>query len=81
MDTEWMARGACRSVPVETMFPRDSHGVALARRVCRNCPVRHPCLEYALMNRIEDGIWGGMSVERRRRLARGRGTASTVSEQ
>ncbi|HUJ67382.1 MAG TPA: WhiB family transcriptional regulator [Acidimicrobiales bacterium] len=76
-----MASGACRSVPLETMFPSDSHGVTLARRVCRTCPVRHQCLEYALMNRIEDGIWGGMSTERRRRLAKDRRTVSTVSEQ
>jgi len=81
MDREWMVRGACRSVPVESMFPGDSHGVALARRICKKCPVRHPCLEYAVVNRIEDGIWGGTSMESRRRLVRDRQTASSVSEQ
>ena len=74
MDTEWMDRGACRSVPTETMFPSESHGVVLARRICRKCPVRQACLEFAVRNRIEDGIWGGMSVERRRVLARDRRT-------
>jgi WhiB family redox-sensing transcriptional regulator len=42
------------------------------------CTVRLECLEYALANRIEHGVWGGASErERRRILRRRRGLAPT----
>lgn len=37
-----------------------------AKEICRTCPVRLPCLEYALQIREPHGIWGGLNeVERR----------------
>ena len=48
MELEWMARGKCRMLPPETFFPGDGVGVDIARRICRDCPVKSPCLEYAL---------------------------------
>src|ERR1700722_3945296 len=72
MDTAWMAEGKCRELPAETFFPSDGVGVEIARRMCADCPVREPCLEYALYNRIEHGVWGGASERERRRIARRR---------
>ena len=72
MDTEWMQRGKCRDIPPETFFPNDGVGVDIARRICADCPVREPCLEYALRNRIDHGVWGGASERERRRIARRR---------
>ena len=72
METEWMAGGKCRELPPETFFPSDGVGVELARRICADCPVKEPCLEYALYNRIEHGVWGGASERERRRIARRR---------
>ena len=42
-----------------------------ARQVCAACPVRQPCLDYAITNRIVHGIWGGLT-ERERRALRSR---------
>jgi hypothetical protein len=39
-----------------------------ARQVCARCPVRQPCLEYALSNRIASGVWGGLTERERRPL-------------
>jgi WhiB family redox-sensing transcriptional regulator len=43
-----------------------------ARVFCTGCPVRAECLAEALDNRIEWGIWGGMTERERRQLLRRR---------
>ena len=43
-----------------------------ARRLCRTCPVRQACLDYALAVQEPHGIWGGLNELERRRLARKR---------
>lgn len=72
MDTEWMARGRCRDIPPSAFFPSDGVGVEVAKRICAECPVKSPCLEYALTNRIDHGVWGGTSERERRRILRQR---------
>lgn len=72
MDTEWMSEGNCSRVPPATFFPSDGVGVEAARRICEGCPVKSPCLEYALINRIDHGVWGGTSERERRRILRQR---------
>jgi WhiB family redox-sensing transcriptional regulator len=72
MDTEWMPQGRCREIPPGTFFPSDGVGVEAARRICAECPVKAPCLEYALLHRIDHGVWGGSSERERRRILRQR---------
>lgn len=72
MDPNWMARGLCANQPPETFFPSDGVGVEVAKRICAQCPVIEPCLEYALANRIDHGVWGGCSERQRRRLLKAR---------
>ncbi len=72
MDTEWMAKGKCRDLPPATFFPSDGVGVDVARQICAECPVKAPCLEYALHNRIDHGVWGGCSERERRRILKRR---------
>jgi WhiB family transcriptional regulator, redox-sensing transcriptional regulator len=79
MDTEWMARGKCREVPPTVFFPSDGVGVQAAQRICADCPVAEPCLEYALVNRIDHGIWGGRSERERRRILRRRRMSEVVT--
>ena len=68
----WMAEGNCASREPSTFFPSDGVGVEVARRICSDCPVKEPCLEYALTNRIDHGVWGGCSERERRRIIRSR---------
>jgi len=75
LDTEWMAQGNCANKPPSTFFPSDGVGVDLARRVCDGCPVKDHCLEYALTNRIDHGVWGGTSERERRRILKARGVS------
>jgi WhiB family redox-sensing transcriptional regulator len=72
LDTDWMATGNCAEKPPSLFFPSDGVGVEVAKRVCTDCPVRSQCLEYALDNRIDHGVWGGTSERERRRLLKAR---------
>lgn len=69
---EWMRSARCTTEPPETFFPSDGAGVEVARAICQQCVVQADCLEYALSNRIEHGIWGGASERERRRILRRR---------
>ncbi len=72
MDTEWMSEGNCRNEPPSRFFPSDGVGVDAARQLCATCPVKSACLEYALRNKIDHGVWGGTSERERRRILRQR---------
>ena len=41
-----------------------------AKRTCEGCPVQRDCLEYALVNRVPHGVWGGTDEEERRKWSR-----------
>ena len=70
--TDWMARGNCRNFPPATFFPSDGAGVERARAICADCAVISECLEYALSEHIDHGVWGGCSERERRRIAKRR---------
>jgi WhiB family redox-sensing transcriptional regulator len=72
METDWMVTGKCRELPPDIFFPSDGLGVQAAQRICAECPVADQCLEYALANRIDHGVWGGCSERERRRILRRR---------
>ena len=72
METTWMAEGNCADKPPSLFFPSDGVGVEVARKICADCPVKEPCLEYALEQRIDHGVWGGASERERRRILRTR---------
>jgi WhiB family transcriptional regulator, redox-sensing transcriptional regulator len=70
--TAWMSGGNCRNYPPAVFFPSDGVGVDRARKICTDCPVLDQCLEYALEERIEHGVWGGCSERERRRILKRR---------
>ena len=77
-DSTWMTLAACGEHPPNVFFPVDGVGVEIARKICATCPVQEPCLEYAVVNRIEHGVWGGTSERGRRRLYRARQLAAAA---
>ena len=64
----WMRQANCRGVDPAAFFPSDVSGLETARRVCGGCSAKEECLEYALSNRLDHGVWGGTSEEERRKL-------------
>ncbi|MGI8648593.1 MAG: WhiB family transcriptional regulator [Acidimicrobiales bacterium] len=69
MIVDWASRGACRSSDPDALFVQGS-AQNRAKAVCLGCPVRSECLADALDNRIEFGVWGGMTERERRSLLR-----------
>jgi WhiB family redox-sensing transcriptional regulator len=78
MNTEWMTQGNCRKVAWSVFFPRDGLGVPIAQKICATCHVSQTCLEYALENHINHGVWGGCSERERTRIQRRRRTGQAV---
>ncbi len=64
----WPMLAECRGMQ-DDLFP-DGADQKRARLICSSCTVRAQCLAEALDNRIEWGVWGGMTERERRRLLR-----------
>lgn len=72
-NTEWMADAACLGSGI-SFAPEGPQGVATAKAVCAECPVRTKCYLHAL-DHDEVGIWGGTSERERRAIRTGRRAA------
>lgn len=69
-----MDEGACFQAPPGIFFPfeGDDAGVEKAKAICATCTHIERCADYALTNRIDHGVWGGLSEKDRRRILRQR---------
>ena len=70
-DHHWAARAACRTSDPDTLFVQGA-AQNRAKAICLGCQVRTSCLADALDNRVEFGVWGGMTERERRALLRRR---------
>ena len=67
----WMDDAACSTVDCEIFFPEKKEGwasAAMAKAICETCAVRDICLQYALDNDINEGIFGGLTARDRAAL-------------
>lgn len=71
-DHEWQDDANCLGVGLNLFFPERGVSTSEAKEVCRDCPVRNVCLEYAIVNSEKFGVWGGLSERERRRIRRTR---------
>lgn len=67
---QWMDDALCAQVDPERFFPEQGQSTRDAKSVCAACDVRAQCLEYALRNNEEHGVYGGLSERERRQLRR-----------
>jgi len=68
----WRERAACRGSDPDLFYPINEDEADEAIAICNACPVREPCLEYALAARERYGVWGGTTEKDRRRIWRKR---------
>jgi WhiB family redox-sensing transcriptional regulator len=71
IDGDWTALGACRDADPDEFFVQGAAQNRVKTR-CFGCGVRTECLADALDNRVEFGVWGGMTERERRALLRRR---------
>lgn len=62
---DWFKHAACKG-KTELMFPKQHKDITYipqARAICKSCPVRNHCLEYALEFPPADmhGVWAGLT--------------------
>ena len=71
LDNDWAARAACRTTDPDALFVQGA-AQNRAKAICMGCEVRTECLADALDNKVEFGVWGGMTERERRALLRRR---------
>ncbi len=76
MNQEWREEASCKGVDVNVFVPlgipikgRRGRGTyAIARTFCSLCPVISECLDYAVREVVEFGMFGGKTPRERRAL-------------
>jgi WhiB family transcriptional regulator, redox-sensing transcriptional regulator len=68
---DWSKDALCRNADPDELFVQGA-AQNRAKAMCMGCPVRTECLADALDNRVEFGVWGGMTERERRALLKRR---------
>lgn len=76
----WDTKPECTEATPDYWFadPHDDeeqHGrseQAIATGICKRCPIMYECLNHALVNNIQEGIWGGYLPIQREAMLRKR---------
>ena len=77
-DNNWRKESLCAQVDPELFFPLVVSGQE-AKKICKKCPVRLQCLDFALGMQTTErfyGIWGGLDPDELRTLKRRRDYAA-----
>ncbi len=61
----WRDQALCHDMDNVLFFPDRGSVGRKALAVCKGCPVRYECLEYALGTEQAHGIWGGKTARER----------------
>ena len=75
---DWKADAACRNLDTAIFFPDAEADSGPALEVCASCPVRQQCLDFALLTRQHDGVWGGATETERKRIRRRMGRVAAA---
>lgn len=70
---EWMDEATCTRHDPELWFadgPRAHTNMVQAVAICNTCTVQPACLNYAMTNRFEHGIYAGHTPAQRQQLQR-----------
>jgi WhiB family redox-sensing transcriptional regulator len=70
-DMSWQDDAYCRNTGID-FFPETAYNTKAvpAMQLCEDCPVKQRCLDFAMNNNINWGIWGGRTAPNRRSMKR-----------
>ena len=69
-EQDWKEQAACKGMDRSIFFPAlgyNQHS-KVAIKICKTCPVKQRCTEFAINNKIAFGIWGGLNPNQRQQL-------------
>ena len=75
----WVSQALCRTTDPDELFVRGA-AQRKAAVICRHCPVMQECGADALDNKVEFGVWGGMTERQRRALLKQHPDVASWSE-
>ena len=75
----WVSKALCRTTDPDELFVRGA-AQRKAAVICRHCPVMQECGADALDNKVEFGVWGGMTERQRRALLKQHPEVSSWSD-
>ena len=71
----WKSNGSCLDAEdadidlrVELFFSTSETSIQKAKQICARCEVRKECLNYALTNNEQYGVWGGLDEQQRQSI-------------
>jgi WhiB family redox-sensing transcriptional regulator len=64
---DWVSEALCLTVDPDELFVEGADQLK-ATAICRRCPVLYQCGAEALDNKVEFGVWGGMTERERRAM-------------
>ena len=73
LDLPVMDDAACKGKDPASWFPRTGQAPDEGKALCRACPARARCLDWALAKGEQSGIWGGTTPDERADILRHRG--------
>lgn len=69
-NSSWIERALCAESDPSIFLGGVENSHKLAISTCNRCPVKTDCLDFALKNGEDNGIWGGTTPAERRELAK-----------
>lgn len=70
MSGKWREQARCREIgyPFTIFYSSNNEETNIAKAICSMCPVAKACLDYAIMTKEPDGVWGGLDHKQRKKL-------------
>lgn len=66
---DWHGDARCADIPdADIFFPERGASTTKAKAICNGCTVKAECLQYAVDNKMDFGLWGGMGAKQRRMM-------------
>jgi hypothetical protein len=65
---EWQRDALCSQTDPEVFFPEQLRNGSDAKQICKMCPVKKNCYDYAVGNEEKSGIWGGVDFTIRKTI-------------